>query len=71
MLFIMNLLPIPVVDGGQIVLCLIEGIKRNPVPVKIQMAYQQVGFFLIIALMALAVFNDFKNIFLEVHNHIH
>ncbi|HTC21675.1 MAG TPA: site-2 protease family protein, partial [bacterium] len=71
MLFIMNLLPIPVVDGGQIVLCLIEGIKRNPVSVKIQMAYQQVGFFLIIALMALAVFNDFKNIFLEVHNHIH
>ena len=31
MLFIMNLLPIPVVDGGQIVLCLIEGVKRNPV----------------------------------------
>jgi regulator of sigma E protease len=70
MLFIMNLLPIPVVDGGQIVLCLIEGIKRNPVSVKLQMVYQQVGFFLIIALMALAVFNDFKNIFLEVHNHI-
>ncbi|HJT24679.1 MAG TPA: RIP metalloprotease RseP, partial [bacterium] len=71
MLFIMNLLPIPVVDGGQIVLCLIEGVKRHPVSVKIQLAYQQVGFFLIIALMALAVFNDFKNLFLEVHNHIH
>jgi len=71
MLFIMNLLPIPVVDGGQIVLCMIEGIKRNPVPVKLQMIYQQIGFFLIIALMALAVFNDFKNIFLEMHNHIH
>ncbi len=71
MLFIMNLLPIPVVDGGQIVLCLVEGVRRHPVPVKLQMAYQQVGFFLIVALMALAVFNDFKNLFLEVHNHIH
>lgn len=71
MLFIMNLLPIPVVDGGQIVLCLIEGVKRHPVSVKLQLMYQQVGFFLIIALMALAVFNDFKNLFLEVHNHIH
>lgn len=71
MLFIMNLLPIPVVDGGQIVLCVIEGIKRHPVSVKLQLMYQQVGFFLIIALMALAVFNDFKNLFLEVHNQIH
>jgi|SRR5579871_419241 len=71
MLFIMNLLPIPVVDGGQIVLCVVEGVKRHPVSVKLQLAYQQVGFFLIIALMALAVFNDFKNLFLEVHNHIH
>jgi len=69
-LFIMNLLPIPVVDGGQIVLCLIEGIKRSPVSVKAQMVYQQIGFVLVVGLMALTVFNDFKNIFLEVHNHI-
>src|SRR5208282_2887615 len=39
MLFIMNLLPIPVVDGGQIVLCLIEGVKRSPVSVKAQLLY--------------------------------
>lgn len=71
MLFLMNLLPIPLVDGGQIVLCLIEGVKRNPVSLRLQMVYQQVGFFLIIALFALAFFNDFKNIFLEIHNHLH
>jgi regulator of sigma E protease len=70
MLFLMNLLPIPVVDGGQIVLCLIEGIKRNPVSVRLQMYYQNVGFVVIIALMGLAVFNDLKNIFLELHNHL-
>jgi regulator of sigma E protease len=69
-LFIMNLLPLGVVDGGQIVLCLIEAVKRSPVSAKAQMIYQQVGFFLVIGLMAFAVFNDFKNIFLEVHNHI-
>lgn len=69
-LFVMNLLPIPVVDGGQIVLCLIEAIKRSPVSVKAQMIYQQVGFVLVVGLMALTVFNDFKNIFLEMHNHI-
>ena len=71
MLFIMNLLPIPVVDGGQIVLCLVEGVKRSPVSIKIQSAYQQVGLFLIVLLMGLAVFNDFKNLFLEAHNHFH
>jgi regulator of sigma E protease len=70
MLFIMNLLPIPVVDGGQIVLCLIEGVKRSPVSVKAQLIYQQIGFVLILGLMALTIFNDFKNIFLEMHNHI-
>ncbi len=70
LLFITNLLPLGVVDGGQIVLCLIEAVKRSPVSAKVQMIYQQVGFFLVIGLMAFAVFNDFKNIFLEWHNHI-
>jgi regulator of sigma E protease len=70
MLFIMNLLPIPLVDGGQIVLCIIEGIKRGPVSLRIQDAYQKVGIVMILGLFGLAFFNDFKNIFLEVHNHI-
>jgi regulator of sigma E protease len=71
-LCLMNLLPIPVVDGGQIVLCFIEGLKRKPVPVKIQMVYQQIGFFLVIGLMGLAVFNDLWSIFLEkFHSQIH
>jgi regulator of sigma E protease len=64
-LCIMNLLPIPVVDGGQIVLCVVEGIKRGPVPVKIQMVYQQVGFILVLGLMGLAIFMDFWSYFLE------
>jgi regulator of sigma E protease len=57
-LCLMNLLPIPVVDGGQIVLCLLEGIRRSPMSVRFQLVYQQVGMIFIFALMGLAVFND-------------
>jgi regulator of sigma E protease len=66
MLFIMNLLPLGIVDGGQIVLCLIEGAKRGPVSVKVQAVYQNVGLFLVGGLMLFAVFNDFFGIYLEV-----
>jgi regulator of sigma E protease len=70
-LFLMNLLPIPLVDGGQIVIFLIEGIKRSPVSIKVQMAFQQVGIVLIVGLFAFVIFNDFRGLFLEYHNHIH
>ena len=61
----MNLLPIPVLDGGQIVLFLIEGIKRSPVSLRWQVLFQNVGFVFIIALMAMAVFNDVWGLILE------
>jgi len=70
-LCLMNLLPIPVVDGGQIVLCVIEGIKRSPVPIKLQTVYQQIGFVFIVLLMGLAVFNDVWSLILEkLHSQI-
>jgi regulator of sigma E protease len=70
-LCLMNLLPIPVVDGGQIVLCVIEGIKRSPVPIKLQTIYQQIGFVFIVLLMGLAVFNDVWSLILEkLHSQI-
>lgn len=57
-LFILNLMPIPVLDGGHLVFYTIELIKGSPVSLKkIEMA-QQVGFFLLIGLMILAQFND-------------
>ena len=70
-LFLMNLLPIPLVDGGQIVVFLIEGIKRSPVSIKAQMVFQQAGLVLIVSIFAFVMFNDFKGLFLEMHNHIH
>ncbi len=71
-LCLMNLLPIPVVDGGQIVLCAVEGAKRKPVSVRIQTFYQQAGFILVVGLMGLAVFNDVWGWILEkFHNQMH
>ncbi|AGH94349.1 zinc metalloprotease [Pseudobdellovibrio exovorus JSS] len=57
-LFILNLLPIPVLDGGHLVFYTIELIKGSPLSLKkIEMA-QQVGLVLLLALMILAQFND-------------
>ncbi len=55
---LLNLLPIPVLDGGMIVFCLIEMIIRRPVPEFIQEKSMQVGAFLLISLMVFATFND-------------
>jgi regulator of sigma E protease len=68
-LCLMNLLPIPVVDGGQIVLCGLEGIRRKPMSIKFQLTYQQIGFFFVVALMVLAVFNDCWGLIMELKNH--
>lgn len=58
-LFILNLLPVPVLDGGHLVFYIIEVVKGSPLSLKkIEMAHQ-VGFALLMGLMVLALFNDF------------
>jgi len=59
MLFILNLLPIPMLDGGNIVINIIEALKGSLVSLKFRMIYQQVGFFIVISLVALALVMDF------------
>lgn len=56
--FFMNLLPIPILDGGQIVLYAIEGLFRTSLNPKIVYRYQAVGIFLIFSLIVFAFFND-------------
>ncbi len=56
--FFMNLLPIPVLDGGQILLYSIEGIFRTSLNPKVVYRYQAVGIFLIFSLIVFAFFND-------------
>jgi regulator of sigma E protease len=55
---ILNLLPIPVLDGGHLVFLGIEGIIRRPIPLKLKLIIQQVGMFLILGLMIFVIYND-------------
>jgi regulator of sigma E protease len=57
-LCIMNLLPLPVLDGGMILLFIIELIKRRPLHPRYISAFQTVGVVLIFGLMLFAVFGD-------------
>ena len=58
-LAVLNLLPIPVLDGGHLLFFLIEAIKGTPVSTRIIELSHQVGMVLLLALTALAVGNDF------------
>lgn len=57
-LAIMNILPIPVLDGGHLMFLIYEGITRREPSAKVRMALQQIGFILIIALFIFVTFND-------------
>ncbi len=60
---VLNLLPIPMLDGGHLLFFLIEAIKGGPVPEKIQMFFQQVGLLMLLSLMLLAMFLDVERLF--------
>jgi regulator of sigma E protease len=62
-LAIINLLPIPVLDGGHLLFFLIEAIKGKPVSIKVREHAQQVGLFLLIMLMILVFYNDITRVF--------
>ena len=62
-LAIINLLPIPVLDGGHLLFFSIEAIIRRPVSIKIREVSQQVGLFVLIMLMILVFYNDITRFF--------
>lgn len=55
---VLNLLPVPVLDGGHLLFYAIEALKGSPVSDRMQLYFQQVGMFLLISLMVLALFLD-------------
>ncbi|WP_413110922.1 sigma E protease regulator RseP [Thaumasiovibrio sp. DFM-14] len=59
---IVNLLPLPVLDGGHLLFFAIEAITRRPVSERIQEAGYRIGSVLLMALMAIALFNDFTRL---------
>lgn len=62
-LAILNLLPIPVLDGGQFLFLLAEAAIRRPLPMRLRERLTTVGLVLIILLMGLAFSNDFRRLF--------
>jgi len=54
----LNLLPIPILDGGQIVFQVVEWLKGSPLSERAQVLGQQVGIALLIVLMGVALYND-------------
>ena len=60
---LMNLLPIPILDGGTLVFCAIEGLMRKPVKLKTQAAFQNVGMALLMGLLAFTLINDISRLF--------
>lgn len=59
---IVNLLPLPALDGGRLFFILIEMIVRKPVPKKFEAVVHAVGLVLLLGLMALISFNDIVNL---------
>ena len=54
----LNILPIPVLDGGHLVFFLVEAVIGRPVNLRVREVAQQVGMFVLIMLMVLVFYND-------------
>ena len=55
---VLNLMPVPLLDGGQVVYQLVEGVKGSPMSERAQLFGQQLGIALLMVLMSLAFYND-------------
>ena len=57
-LAVLNLLPIPVLDGGHILLLLVEAVIRRPIPIKVKLIIQQIFMILLLIFIAFVIYND-------------
>jgi regulator of sigma E protease len=55
---IFNLLPIPILDGGHLTVIAVESVLRKDLPLKVKERILEVGFYLLIVLMVVVLFND-------------
>ena len=58
-----NLLPIPALDGGKILILIVEAIRRKPLKEKTEINLQLIGFSILIALSLYVTYNDILRIF--------
>ena len=66
LLMIMNLLPIPVFDGGHIIFFLYEGIFSKPIPMKTRIVLQHIGFLILVVLILFTFYSDLSKFFLRI-----
>jgi len=59
---VLNLLPIPILDGGHLMYYLVELVKGSTVSEKTQSVGQQIGIVILLGLMILAFYNDFMRL---------
>ncbi len=59
---LINLMPVPMLDGGQIVFTAIEGVRGAPLSDRIQHIGQQIGILAVLLLMSLALYNDISRL---------
>ena len=67
-LAVMNLLPIPVLDGGHLFYYILEAIFRRPIPAKIQMIGYKIGLAIVLSLMIFTICNDIFQISINFFN---
>jgi regulator of sigma E protease len=60
---VLNLLPVPILDGGQIVYQIVEALKGGPITERSQIIGQQIGILALLLLMSFAFYNDIAKIF--------
>jgi regulator of sigma E protease len=65
-LAVLNLLPIPILDGGQVVFLLAEVVRRRPLSIELRARLTQIGFVVLVSIMLLALRNDFIRVFPHV-----
>jgi regulator of sigma E protease len=61
-LMAMNLLPIPILDGGHVFFALIEGIRKRPLSLKTQLVFQRIGLVVLVGLVVFSFYNDLNRV---------
>ena len=64
-LAIMNLIPIPVLDGGKILMNIVEAVRRKPTSEKVETIVTLIGFAFLVVLMLLVTINDIQRYFIH------
>lgn len=61
-LAVINVLPVPALDGGHLIIIIIEGVRRKPISIKTKMIIQQVGMAILLLLMLFIFYNDISRL---------